>query len=88
MDLQNFTINKFDLLFEEILKQSHITDVKISLKDVTVDYLQYELFHVGIKLCEMSNITNEQKMELLYKLLLIFPKCYILYYFMGILTSS
>lgn len=87
MESHNITIGNFESLFETILRHpdNNVRIYKLFKNTKPEDYL---LYNVGLKLCENENISNENKEQIIYKLMFLFPKCHILFYFMGILSAK
>ena len=87
MDINNLTVSTFESLFETILRHPD-DNIKIYQNFKKLEYSQYMVYNVGVKLCERENITTEEKEQIIYKLIFLFPKNHVLLYFMGILAAT
>jgi predicted O-linked N-acetylglucosamine transferase (SPINDLY family) len=87
MDINNLTVSTFESLFETILRHPD-DNIKIFQTFKKLEYSQYMVYNVGVKLCERDNITTEEKEQIIYKLIFLFPKNHVLLYFMGILAAT
>jgi len=87
MDINNLTTATFESLFETILRHPD-DNIKIYKTFKNLEYSQYMVYNVGVKLCERNDISTEDKEQIVYKLLFLFPKNQILLYFMGILAAT
>lgn len=87
INIQNPTLIDFESIFEKILREP-TEDLKINKKSINADPNKYVVFIIGLKLCENNNISIEDKEQVLYKLMLLFPNNFVLYFFMGVLANT